>query len=106
MLFYACLLLLTLANILVPMWAHDVAPVLSYYQNTFHSILSNRIMLIILTQRQTRRHHSTEELYSGDIELSDITFDDPGSRNDVENAPGIKPGSDGRIQPTVEINCA
>ncbi|PBK85127.1 hypothetical protein ARMGADRAFT_1018170 [Armillaria gallica] len=102
MLFYACLLLLTLANILLPMWVHDIAPFLSFYQNTFHSILSNRVMLIILTLR----HYPTEELYSSDVELPDITSDSPGSRNDVENASGITPGSDGRIQPTVEINCA
>ncbi len=63
-------------------------------------------MLLVFTQKRTRRHYPTEELYSGDVELSDITPDGPGSRNDVENAPGMKPGSDGRIQPTVEINCA
>ncbi|KAK0216500.1 hypothetical protein EDD85DRAFT_433990 [Armillaria nabsnona] len=106
MLFYACLLLLTFANILVPMWGHNITPFLAFYQNTFHSILSNRIMLIILTQKRTRRRYPIAELSSDDVELSDITSEGPGSRNDVENAPGIKPGSDGRIQPTVEINCA
>ncbi len=73
MLFYACLLLLTLANILLPMWAHNVAPFLSFYQNTFHSILSNRIMLIILTQKRRRRRYPIAELYTGDVELSVIT---------------------------------
>ncbi|PBK88786.1 hypothetical protein ARMGADRAFT_1084347 [Armillaria gallica] len=106
MLFYACLLPLTLANIILPMWAHNVSPFLSFYQNIIHSILSNRILLIILTQRRTRRHYPTEELYSDDVELTDIISDGPESRNDVENAPGITPRSDGRIQPTVEINCA
>ncbi|PBK61031.1 hypothetical protein ARMSODRAFT_678466 [Armillaria solidipes] len=73
MFFYACLLLITLANILVPMWVHNVAPFLAFFQTIFHSILSNRIMLLILTQRRTRRHYPTEELYSGDVELSVIT---------------------------------
>ncbi len=73
MLFYACLLLLTLANILLPMWAHNVAPFLSFYQNIFHSILSNRIMLIILTQKRRRRRYPIAELYTGDVELSVIT---------------------------------
>ncbi|PBK88792.1 hypothetical protein ARMGADRAFT_1084350 [Armillaria gallica] len=73
MLFYASLLLLTLANIILPMWAHNVSPFLAFCQNIFHSILSNRIMLIILTQRRTRRRYSTEESYSGDVELSVIT---------------------------------
>ncbi len=50
----------------------------------------------------TYRRYPTEELYTGDIELSDITSDGPGSRNDVENAPGITPGPEGRIQSTVE----
>ncbi len=59
-------------------------------------------MLIILTQKRTRRHYPTEELYSGDVELSDITSDGLRFRNDVENAPDIKLASDGRIQPTVE----
>ncbi|PBK90692.1 hypothetical protein ARMGADRAFT_1014376 [Armillaria gallica] len=81
MLFYACLLLITLADILLPMWAHNIAAFLACYQAIFHSILSNRIMLLILTQR---RRYLTEELYSGDVELSDTTPDGPGSRNDVE----------------------
>ncbi|KAK0234861.1 hypothetical protein EDD85DRAFT_95849 [Armillaria nabsnona] len=105
MFFYACLLLITLANILLPMWVHDIAPFLAFFQSVLHSILSNRIMLLILKQRSTYRHYPTEELYTGDIELSDITSDGPGSRNDVKNAPGMTPGHDGRIQPTVEINC-
>ncbi|PBK61002.1 hypothetical protein ARMSODRAFT_1026079 [Armillaria solidipes] len=73
MLFYVCLLLITLANILLPMWAHNIAPSLTFFQSIFHSILTNRIMLLILTQRQTRRRYPTEELYSGDVELSVIT---------------------------------
>ncbi|KAK0433712.1 hypothetical protein EV421DRAFT_1909902 [Armillaria borealis] len=64
MFFYACLLLITLANILVPMWAHNVAPFLAFFQSILHSILSNRIMLLILTQKRTRRRYSTEELTS------------------------------------------
>ncbi len=32
----------------------------------------------------TYRRYPTGELYTGDIELSDITSDSPGSRNDVE----------------------
>ncbi len=106
MFFYACLVLITLANILLPMWAHDIAPFLSSCQNILHSILSNRIMLLILKQRWTYRRYPTEELYTGDIELSDITSDGLRSGNDVKNAPGMTPRPDGRIQPTVDINCA
>ncbi|KAK0218935.1 hypothetical protein IW262DRAFT_1462525 [Armillaria fumosa] len=73
MFFYACLFLITLANILLPMWAHNIAPFLTYFQFIFHSILSNRIMLLIVTQKQTRQRYPTEELYSGDVELSVIT---------------------------------
>ncbi|KAK0477635.1 hypothetical protein IW261DRAFT_1485602 [Armillaria novae-zelandiae] len=73
MLFYACLCLISLANILIPMWAHNIAPFLTFIQNNFHSILSNRIALLVVTQKQTRRRNSTEELYTGDVELSDIT---------------------------------
>ncbi|PBK98470.1 hypothetical protein ARMGADRAFT_1026464 [Armillaria gallica] len=105
MLFYACLLFITLANILVPMWAPGIALFLGSFQTNLHSILSNRIMLLILKQRRTYRRYP-EELYTGDIELSDITSDGPGSRNDVKNAPGITPGPDGKIQPMVETNCA
>ncbi|KAK0432553.1 hypothetical protein EV421DRAFT_2040619 [Armillaria borealis] len=104
--FYACLLLITLANILVPMWAPGVALFLDSFQVNLHSILSNRIMLLILKQRRTYRRYPTEELSTGDIELSDITSDGPGSRNDVKNATGITSGSDGRIQSTVEITYA
>ncbi|PBK60807.1 hypothetical protein ARMSODRAFT_684230 [Armillaria solidipes] len=106
MLFYACLLLITLANILVPMWAPGVALFLDSFQVNLHSILSNRIMLLILKQRRTHRRYPTEELSTGDIELSDITSDGPGSRNDVKNAPGITSGPDGRIKSTVGINYA
>ncbi|KAK0234858.1 hypothetical protein EDD85DRAFT_938991 [Armillaria nabsnona] len=106
MFFYACLLFMTLANILVPIWAPGIAFFLGSFQINLHSILNNRIMLLILKQRRTYRRYRTEELYTSDIELSDITSDGPGSRNDVENAPRIRPGPDGRMQPTVEINCA
>ncbi len=106
MFFYACLLFMTLANILVPIWAPSVALFLGSFQINLHSILTNRIMLLILKQRRTYRRYHTEELYTSDIELSDITSDGPGSGNDVENAPGRIPECDGRIQPTVEINCA
>ncbi|KAK0502556.1 hypothetical protein EDD18DRAFT_696019 [Armillaria luteobubalina] len=75
--FFACLLLITLANILVPMWAPGMTLFfLGSFQTNLHSILSNRIMLIILKQRQTYRCYSTDERYTGDIELSDITSDD------------------------------
>ncbi|PBK98532.1 hypothetical protein ARMGADRAFT_1008927 [Armillaria gallica] len=94
MFFYACLLFITLANILIPMWAPGIALFFDSFQTNLHSILSNRIMLLILKQRRTYRRYPTEGLYTGDIELSDITSD------------GITPGPDGRIQPTVEINCA
>ncbi|KAK0489789.1 hypothetical protein EDD18DRAFT_1188361 [Armillaria luteobubalina] len=77
--FYTCLLLITLVNILVPMWAPGITLFLSSFQINLHSILSNRIMLIILTQRQTYRRYSTDERYTGDIELSDIISDDLGS---------------------------
>ncbi|PBK61039.1 hypothetical protein ARMSODRAFT_678785 [Armillaria solidipes] len=106
MFFYACLFFITLANILVPMWAPGMALFLSSFQVNLHSILSNRIMLLILKQRRTYRRYPTEELSTGDIELSDITSDGPGSRNDVKNAPGITPGPDRRIQSTVEITYA
>ncbi|SJL06808.1 uncharacterized protein ARMOST_10150 [Armillaria ostoyae] len=106
MLFYACLLLITLVNILVPMWAPGVALFLGPFQVNLHSILSNRIMLLILKQRRTYRRYPTEELSTGDIELSDITSDGPGSRTDVKNATGITSGSDGRIQSTAEITYA
>ncbi|KAK0489762.1 hypothetical protein EDD18DRAFT_1141097 [Armillaria luteobubalina] len=73
MFFYAFLLLITLANILLPMWVHNVAPFLTYFQFIFHSILSNRVMLLVITQKQTRQRYPTEELYSDDVELSVIT---------------------------------
>ncbi|KAK0186994.1 hypothetical protein F5146DRAFT_760730 [Armillaria mellea] len=73
MLFYVCLLFITLANILLPMWAHNISPFLTFYQTISHSILSNRIMLLIVTQKRTRRRYPTEELYTGDVELSVIT---------------------------------
>ncbi|KAK0234829.1 hypothetical protein EDD85DRAFT_94865 [Armillaria nabsnona] len=91
MFFYACLLFITLANILVPMWAPGIALFLGSFQINLHSILSNRIMLLILKQRWTYRRHPTEQLYTGDIELTDITSGGLGSRNDVKNAPGIIP---------------
>ncbi|KAK0200450.1 hypothetical protein DFS33DRAFT_1456702 [Desarmillaria ectypa] len=74
MFFYACLLLMTLANILVPMWAYGFTPsFLASFQRTFHSILSSRIMLLIVKQRRIRRHRPTEELYTDDTELSHST---------------------------------
>ncbi|KAK0218896.1 hypothetical protein IW262DRAFT_1462467 [Armillaria fumosa] len=79
MFFYACLLFITFANILVPMWAPGIALFLGSLQINLHSILSNRIMLIILKQGQTYRRYSTDERYTGDIELSDITSDSLGS---------------------------
>ncbi|KAK0432583.1 hypothetical protein EV421DRAFT_1848433 [Armillaria borealis] len=106
MFFYACLLFITLANILVPMWAPSMALPLGSFQINLHSILSNCIMLLILKQRRTYRRYPTGDLSTGDIELSDITSDGPGSSNDVKNAPGITPGPDGRIQSTVEITYA
>ncbi|KAK0234809.1 hypothetical protein EDD85DRAFT_845451, partial [Armillaria nabsnona] len=51
--FYACLLLITLPNILLPMWAHDIASFPGFFQSVLHSILSNHIMLLILKQRWT-----------------------------------------------------
>ncbi|KAK0502483.1 hypothetical protein EDD18DRAFT_1141049 [Armillaria luteobubalina] len=77
--FYGCLFLITLANILVPMRAPGIMPFLGSFQINLHSILSNRIMLIILKQRQPYRRCSTDELYTGDIELSDIISDGLGS---------------------------
>ncbi|PBK60809.1 hypothetical protein ARMSODRAFT_1090115 [Armillaria solidipes] len=71
--FYACLLFITLANILLPMWVPGIAPFLSFFQSILHSILSNRIMLLILKQKRSHRRYPTEGLYSGDVELSDIT---------------------------------
>ncbi len=50
MFFYACLLLITPPDILLPMWAHDIAPFLAFFQSVLHSILSNRT---ILKQRWT-----------------------------------------------------
>ncbi|KAK0200457.1 hypothetical protein DFS33DRAFT_158379 [Desarmillaria ectypa] len=61
MLFYVCLFLITLANILVPMWADGVAPFFASSQGILHSILSSRIMLLIVKQRQIRRYYPTEE---------------------------------------------
>ncbi|PBK82107.1 hypothetical protein ARMGADRAFT_895398, partial [Armillaria gallica] len=64
MFFYACLLFMTLANILVPIWAPSIALFLGSFQINLHSILTNRIMLLILKQRRTYRRHLTEELYT------------------------------------------
>ncbi|KAK0200516.1 hypothetical protein DFS33DRAFT_163465 [Desarmillaria ectypa] len=74
MFFYACLLLITLANILIPVWDHDIpASFLGSFQRILHSILSSRIMLLILKQRRIRRRCPTGELYTDDIELSHTT---------------------------------
>ncbi|PBK82096.1 hypothetical protein ARMGADRAFT_1038868 [Armillaria gallica] len=91
MFFYACILFMTLANILLPMWVPGIALFLGPFQSILHSILSNRILLLILKQRRIRRSYPTEESYTGDIELSDITSDGPGSVNEVKNVPGIMP---------------
>ncbi len=91
MLFYACILFMTLANILLPIWVPGIALFLGPFQSILHSILSNRILLLILKQRRIRRHYPTEESYAGDVKLSDITSDGPGSVNDVKNVPGVMP---------------
>ncbi|PBK61035.1 hypothetical protein ARMSODRAFT_678587 [Armillaria solidipes] len=91
MFFYACLLFITLANILLPMWVPGIALFLGAFQSILHSILSNRILLLILKQRRIRRRYPTEESYAGDVELSDITSYGPGSENDPKNVPEIMP---------------
>ncbi|KAK0477637.1 hypothetical protein IW261DRAFT_271202 [Armillaria novae-zelandiae] len=91
MFFYASIFLISLANVLIPMWAHNIAPFLTFFQYIFHSILSNRVMLLIVTQKQTRRRNPTEELYSGDVELSDMSSSHAGSGNDLKNLPGMPP---------------
>ncbi len=91
MFFYACILFMTLANILLPMWVPGIALFLGPFQSILHSILSNRILLLILKQRRIRRRYPTEESYTGDVELSNITSDGPGSVNDVKSVPGIMP---------------
>lgn len=68
MLFYICIFIISLANILVPMWAPDLIGFLSGFQRIFHSILCNRVMLLILKQRQ---RSPTEDPYTGDVGLSD-----------------------------------
>ncbi|KAK0200451.1 hypothetical protein DFS33DRAFT_1387658 [Desarmillaria ectypa] len=73
MFFYACLLLMTLANIFVPVWADGIGPFLSYFQRILHSILSSRVLLLILKQRRIRQRYPAEELYTGDVELSHTT---------------------------------
>ncbi|KAK0460153.1 uncharacterized protein EV420DRAFT_1673206 [Desarmillaria tabescens] len=83
MFFYVCLFLISLTNILVPMWTDAITPFLSYFQHILHSILSSRIMLLILRQKGTRR--PAEELYMGDFELSECyTFDCARTRSDSE----------------------
>ncbi len=91
MFFYACILFMTLANILLPMWVPGIALFLGPFQSILHSILSNRILLLILKQRRVRRRYPTEESYTGDVELSNITSDGLGSENDVKSVPGIMP---------------
>ncbi|KAK0187097.1 hypothetical protein F5146DRAFT_762673 [Armillaria mellea] len=68
MLFYVCIFIISLANILVPIWDPSLTASLGCYQRIFHSILCNRVMLLIFKQR---RLHSTEETYTDDVELSD-----------------------------------
>ncbi|KAK0444987.1 uncharacterized protein EV420DRAFT_979515 [Desarmillaria tabescens] len=69
MLFYVCLFLISLANILIPMWTYALTPFLGYFQRILHSILSSRVMLLILEQRGIRR--PAEELYTDDFEVSE-----------------------------------
>ncbi len=78
---------MTLANILLPMWVPGIALFLG--QSILHCILSNRVLLFILKQRRIRRRYPTEESYTGDVDLSDITSDGPRSENDVKSVPGI-----------------
>ncbi|PBK83298.1 hypothetical protein ARMGADRAFT_1089413 [Armillaria gallica] len=68
MLFYVCIFIISLANILVPVWIPSLTASLGCYQRIFHSVLCNRVMLLIFKQR---RRHSTEETYTDDVELSD-----------------------------------
>ncbi|KAK0444976.1 uncharacterized protein EV420DRAFT_1648498 [Desarmillaria tabescens] len=74
MIFYVCLFLITLTNILIPMWADSITPFLGYFQRILHSILSSRIMLIILKQRRIHRRYLDEEPYTGGVELSHTTL--------------------------------
>ncbi|KAK0489770.1 hypothetical protein EDD18DRAFT_1188276 [Armillaria luteobubalina] len=90
MFFYASILFITLANILLPMWVPGIALFLGAFQSIIHSILSNRILLLILTQRWIHRHNRTEELYSSVLELSDVTSGGPGSENEAKNIPRIR----------------
>ncbi|KAK0460151.1 FtsJ-like methyltransferase-domain-containing protein [Desarmillaria tabescens] len=96
MFFYACLFLITLANILAPTWANT--PFLDYVQLILHSILSSRIMLLIVKQRRIHQCYLDEEPYTGDIELSaknhqkipaqsNEMFAPDGPRNDLKNMP-------------------
>ncbi|KAK0234840.1 hypothetical protein EDD85DRAFT_969963 [Armillaria nabsnona] len=92
MFFYACLLFITLANIIVPMWAPGMAIFLGSFQINLHSILTNRIMLLILKQRRTYHvilQNSCTRVTSNCL-ISLLTVQ-VGSRNDVNNAPGITP---------------
>ncbi|PBK82104.1 hypothetical protein ARMGADRAFT_742052 [Armillaria gallica] len=61
MFFYACILFMTLANNLLPMWVPGSALFLGPFQSILHSTLSNRILLLILKQRRIRRRYPTEE---------------------------------------------
>ncbi|KAK0502427.1 hypothetical protein EDD18DRAFT_1100874 [Armillaria luteobubalina] len=67
MLFYVCIFIISLANILVPIWVPSLTASLGCYQRIFHSILCNRVMLLIFKQR---RLYSTEETYTDGVELS------------------------------------
>ncbi|KAK0462834.1 uncharacterized protein EV420DRAFT_1140296 [Desarmillaria tabescens] len=73
MFFYVCLLFMALANILVSTWTDSITPFLSYFQRILHSILTSRIMLIILKQRRIHRRYLDEEPYTADVELSHTT---------------------------------
>ncbi|KAK0444984.1 uncharacterized protein EV420DRAFT_1648503 [Desarmillaria tabescens] len=74
MFFYVCLLLMTVANILVPVWTDGITPFLTYFLRILHSILSSRIMLLIVKQRRKHRRYLDEEPYTGDVELSHTTL--------------------------------
>ncbi|KAK0447462.1 uncharacterized protein EV420DRAFT_876850 [Desarmillaria tabescens] len=68
MLFYICIFTISLANILLPIWVPKSTAFLGCFQRIFHSILCNRVMLLILKQCRRR---PTEEFCMDSIELPD-----------------------------------
>ncbi|KAK0447463.1 uncharacterized protein EV420DRAFT_876668 [Desarmillaria tabescens] len=70
MLFYVCIFFISLANILVPVWVPGLTASLGCFQRIFHSVLCNRVMLLIFKQR---RRYPTGGSYTDGIELSDTT---------------------------------